>query len=229
MLAAVDAPAASLRAKAAGEAAIRVTGVPATILRPTYFMETLPRHVKGTRATMIGRQPHPLHLLAADDFAAMVSSALSSEGLVGEAVAARGPEGITLADALRRYCAARRADVTVVTRPLWLMSVLDRTVLRGQLEDTIKLMRRAPGQWGGRHAVIRPPAAPARHHPAAVVRCAAGLTPGRRPAGCASVSTVTPLVHQPSRAEDLTNAETPKSPTLVIDGSEWTRLVAGAH
>jgi hypothetical protein len=52
MLAAPDSRSASLlRAKWSAEHAIAASGVPYTIFRPTYFMETLPRHIRGRTAT----------------------------------------------------------------------------------------------------------------------------------------------------------------------------------
>jgi uncharacterized protein YbjT (DUF2867 family) len=76
-LAASDAAAPDLRAKFHAEQAIATSGVPYTIFRPTYFMETLPRQIRGRRAVVLGRQRRPFHFLAAADFARMVSRSLS--------------------------------------------------------------------------------------------------------------------------------------------------------
>ncbi len=140
MLAAPDAAAASLRAKAAAEKAARNAGLPVTVLRATYMMETLPRHVRGSRATVLGRQPHRFHLLAAADLAAMVSAALQSGEVAGRVLDVRGPEPYQLSEALRRYCQVLRPEATVTRRPLWLMRALDSTVLQRQLGDTLNLM-----------------------------------------------------------------------------------------
>ena len=48
---------------------------------------------------------------------------------------------MTIADALRVYCERLAPGARVVTRPLWFMAVLDRTMLRGQLRGTLELMR----------------------------------------------------------------------------------------
>lgn len=77
-LAASDAAASDLRAKFHAEQAIAASGVPYTIFRSTYFMETLPRQIRGRRAVVLGRQRRPFHLLAAADFARMVSRSLST-------------------------------------------------------------------------------------------------------------------------------------------------------
>jgi uncharacterized protein YbjT (DUF2867 family) len=89
MLAAPDSRSASLRAKSSAEHAIAASGVPYTIFRPTYFMETLPRHICGQRATVLGRQRHSFHMLAAENFAAMVSRALSTDRATDQSVPSR--------------------------------------------------------------------------------------------------------------------------------------------
>jgi uncharacterized protein YbjT (DUF2867 family) len=141
MLATPDAAAPTLRAKFHAEQAIAASAVPSTILRPTYFMETLPRQVRGTQAVVLGRQPHPFHMIAAADFARMVSRALATPESAGTRLDIHGPEAITIADALRIYCERLAPGTRVVTRPLWFMTVLDRTVLGGQLRGTLELMR----------------------------------------------------------------------------------------
>lgn len=45
------------RAKLAAEQAIQDSGVPYTFFRPTYFTNTLPRHVQGPALVALGRQP----------------------------------------------------------------------------------------------------------------------------------------------------------------------------
>ena len=57
------------QAKFHAEAAIRASGVPYTIFRATWIMESLPLFIRGKRAIVIGRQPHPLHWVAAADYA----------------------------------------------------------------------------------------------------------------------------------------------------------------
>jgi uncharacterized protein YbjT (DUF2867 family) len=86
-----------------------------TIFRPTYFMETLPRQVRGGRAVVLGRQPHPFHLIAATDFARMVSRALATPESAGKRLDVHGPQALTIADALRIYCQQLAPGTRVVT------------------------------------------------------------------------------------------------------------------
>lgn len=140
-LAAADAPAADLRAKFHAEQAIAASGAPYTIFRPTYFMESLPRHLQGRRALVLGRQPHALHMVAAADFARLVSRCLAVPEAAGQRLDVHGPQAIKIADALRTYCSHRSPGTRVVSMPLWFMSLADRTILQGRLHGTLPLMR----------------------------------------------------------------------------------------
>jgi hypothetical protein len=71
----------------------------------------------------------------------MVSRALARPESAGTRLDVHGPQALTIADALRIYCQQLAPGTRVVTRPLWFMTVLDRTVLRGQLRGTLELMR----------------------------------------------------------------------------------------
>jgi uncharacterized protein YbjT (DUF2867 family) len=95
-------------AKLGAERAIEASGVPFTIFKPTYFMETLPLHVQGPFGMVLGRQPHPLRMVAADDYARMVSAALRTPESSGLHLYVFGPEPLTISEALRIYCSHRR-------------------------------------------------------------------------------------------------------------------------
>jgi NADH dehydrogenase len=140
-LAASVAAAPDLRAKFHAEQAIAASGVPYTIFRPTYFMETLPRQIRGRRAVVLGRQRRPFHFLAAADFARMVSRSLSTPEAGGKHLDVHGPQAFTIPEALQIYCDRVATGTRVVTMPLWFMTILDRTVLHGELRGTLGLMR----------------------------------------------------------------------------------------
>ena len=140
-LAAPDAPAADLQAKFRAEQAIAASGVPYTIFRPTYLMDTLPRHVQGRRALVLGRPPHALHMVAAADLTRLVSRCLAVPEAAGQRLDVHGPEAITIADALHAYCRRVAPGTSVVSMPLWFMTLADRTILKRQLRGTLGLMR----------------------------------------------------------------------------------------
>ena len=127
-------------AKWRAEQAIEASGVPFTILKPTYFMETLAEHVQGKVAVVLGRQPHRWRMVAAEDFARMVSSAQGSEMAGSGRHPVFGPEPLTIPEALKRYCDAIEGGKRVVTAPLPVMKALNATVMRGELNRELALM-----------------------------------------------------------------------------------------
>ena len=78
-------------AKLGAERAIEASGVPFAIFKPTYFMETLPLHVQGPFGVVLGRQPHPLRMVAADDYPAMVSEGLRTPESAGRRLLCSAP------------------------------------------------------------------------------------------------------------------------------------------
>lgn len=128
-------------AKTRAEAAIKASGVPYVIFRPSYFMETLPRHIQGKRAVVIGEQLHPLHMIAAEDFAKQVVIAFRTPEAVNQTFYVQGPEAHTIKDALHLYCQLVHPDKRVVQMPIALMSVINRLFMKGQLSRTLQLMR----------------------------------------------------------------------------------------
>ena len=71
-------------------------GVPYTIFRATFFMETLPRFVRRTRASLLGNQPHPWRWVAADDYARMVAAAYTTPAAANKLLTILGPEPWTM-------------------------------------------------------------------------------------------------------------------------------------
>lgn len=128
-------------AKLAAERAIERSGVPHTIFKPTYFMETLRLHVQGPFGMVLGRQPHPLHMVAADDYGAMVSRSLSVPESASQRLYVFGPEALTIGDALRVYCRIVEEGKRVLTAPLPVMRALNRTFMRGAMTRELDLMR----------------------------------------------------------------------------------------
>ena len=140
MLVAEDAEIPEHRAKFRAEEAIRESGVPHTIFKPTYFMETLPRHVRDKLAVVMGRQPHPFHMVAADDFARMVSRSFRTPEAADRSLFVHGPEAVTIPDALRLYCSLVEPGKRVVSVPLRFMAIADKLLMRGRLRGTLQLM-----------------------------------------------------------------------------------------
>ncbi len=107
------------------EQAIHEAGLPYTILCPTWVMESLPMFVNQGRASVLGKQPHPYHWVAAEDIARLVSTAYELGAAAPQRVIIHGPEAIRMDEALRRYCAVFHPDIKQVSSlPLWFVKLL---------------------------------------------------------------------------------------------------------
>ncbi len=131
----------SVRAKLQAEAAIRESGVSYSIFCATHFMESLPLYIRGKRASIIGKQPHRLHWLAADDYAKMVSKAFQLPEAVNKRFFIYGPEALTIQEALTKYCSIVCPDVKVSSVPIWLISLIGKVSFNPELKFIAELMR----------------------------------------------------------------------------------------
>lgn len=130
-----------VRAKLQAEAAIRESGVPYSIFCATHFMESLPLYIRGNRASVIGKQPHRLHWLAADDYAKMVSKAFQLSEAMNKRFYVYGPEALTMSEALKKYCSIVRPEAKVSSIPIWLMSLIGKASFNAELQFITELMR----------------------------------------------------------------------------------------
>ena len=128
------------RAKLAAEQAIQDSGVPYTFFRPTYFTNTLPRHVQGRVVVMLGRQRQVLHPVCAEDFAAQVARAFATPAAANRDFYIHGPQPLTLRQALGIYRQIVVPDRRLITVPLPVMSAIDRLFMGGN-------SRRACRSW----------------------------------------------------------------------------------
>jgi len=112
------------RAKLAAEDALRASGVPFSVFRCSMFMEMLIRFVRSDKALIMGRQPRPWRWIAAEDYAAMVARAYELPEAAGKTFHIRGPQALTVEQALRVYqkLCAPRAKLTHV--PFWVLQIM---------------------------------------------------------------------------------------------------------
>lgn len=121
------------RRKFLAEKAIRESGVPYSIFCPTWFMESLPKYVRGRKAFVFGKQPNLYHFVAARDYARMVSASYRLEDAANKRFFVHGPEGILFHDAVKRYCSVFHPEVKkITTMPYWLANVI--AAMRGSSE-----------------------------------------------------------------------------------------------
>jgi uncharacterized protein YbjT (DUF2867 family) len=104
-----------LDAKVKAETALIESGVPFTIMRPSWFFESLPVFVRGDRAGVIGKQPIPRGWLAAEDYARQVSRAFQTEEAANMCFYNLGPQKMTILKAVERFCARHYPNIKPTT------------------------------------------------------------------------------------------------------------------
>lgn len=114
-----------IKRKFLAEKAIYDSGVPYTVFCPTWFMEVLPKYIRGNRAVVFGKQPNPYHLVAAADYARMVAASYGLEAATNKRFIVHGPEGILFHEAVKRYCNVFHPEIKKVsTMPYWLATIM---------------------------------------------------------------------------------------------------------
>jgi uncharacterized protein YbjT (DUF2867 family) len=128
---------AGTRARFEAEAAIRASGVPYTIFKATYFMESLHRLVRGNRALLIGKQPFLWHWVAASDYARMVTNAFAMAGAANKSLFVYGPQALTMRDALLAFCRIAHPTTRLMSLPIWLAAMIARLGNRQELQAAL--------------------------------------------------------------------------------------------
>lgn len=114
---------AGVAAKLAAERAVATSGIPYAVFRASFLMDSLPRYVRGKRASVLGAQPYAWHWVAGSDLGAMVAKAHTGVDDTG-VFTVLGPEPLTLEQALRQYCAVGHPDAKVGVLPFWMASLM---------------------------------------------------------------------------------------------------------
>jgi uncharacterized protein YbjT (DUF2867 family) len=114
--AASDSPLELLRMKHAAETVLAASGVPATIVRATAFLELwidLLRRTAGrsNRPLVFGRGQNPINFVSVRDVAALLEHVVTEPGFRGQTLQIGGPDNLTL-DQLARMVAAERGEAT---------------------------------------------------------------------------------------------------------------------
>lgn len=114
-----------IKRKFLAEKSIIESGISYCIFCPTWFMESLPKFIKGNHAYLFGKQPNPYHFIAASDFAKMVSNSYKLENPVYKRFFIHGPEGILFEEALKRYCSVFHPEIKKISKmPFWLANII---------------------------------------------------------------------------------------------------------
>ena len=133
------------RSKLKGEAALKSSGVPYTIFRASWFMETLPLFVQGKSISLIGNQIHPLHWIAAEDYARMVSKSYQTDETLNKELYIFGPEALTMGEAMKIY--AEHTGVKVSPISTTMLSILGVLTFNAEWKGMAVLMKHYEN-WG---------------------------------------------------------------------------------
>jgi uncharacterized protein YbjT (DUF2867 family) len=133
------------RSKVKGEAALKSSGVPYTIFRASWFMETLPLFIQGKNISLIGNQIHPLHWIAAEDYACMVSKSYQTDETLNKELYIFGPEAYTMGEAMKIY--AEHTGVKVAPMSTRMLAVLGALTFNAEWKGMAVLMKHYEN-WG---------------------------------------------------------------------------------
>ena len=133
------------RSKVKGETALKSSGVPYTIFRCSWFMETLPLFVQGKSISLIGNQIHPLHWIAVDDYARMVAKSYQSDATLNKELYIFGPEAYTMGEAMKIY--AEHTGVKVSAMSTRMLAVLGMLTFSTEWKGMATLMKHYEN-WG---------------------------------------------------------------------------------
>ncbi len=106
------------------ELAIKNSGLNYLIFCPSWFMETLPMFVRDGKVCLFAKSQQQIHWLAVEDYATMVVQAFGDARLNGSRILLRGPEPLTLEQALKRYMNSISQQEALTIMPVYLAWVM---------------------------------------------------------------------------------------------------------
>jgi len=136
-----------LDAKVKAEQALKASGVPYTVFRPSWFFQTLPMFVQKGRAAVIGNQPIPRAWLAASDYARQVSKAFQTEDAANKCFYNLGPQPITTMTAVKQFCAAVHPDIKPIRVSFFLARMLAVSPGMEQLKAAVPFFKYYDSRW----------------------------------------------------------------------------------
>jgi uncharacterized protein YbjT (DUF2867 family) len=135
------------RSKVKVEAALKSSGVPYTIFRTSWFMETLPIFIQGKSMSLIGNQIHPLHWIAVKDYARMVSKSYQTDETLNKEFYIFDPEAYTMGKAMKIYTSIAATDLKVSPISIKMPSALGTVSFNTEWKSTALLMTHYEN-WG---------------------------------------------------------------------------------
>ena len=104
-------------------------------------METLPLFIQGKSISLIGNQIHPLHWIAAEDYARMVSKSYQSDETLNKELYIFGPEAYTMGEAMKIYASIAAPDLKVSPVSTKMLAILGALTFNTKWKSMATLMR----------------------------------------------------------------------------------------
>ena len=138
------------KSKYNAEQVIINSGLEYSIFRATWFMESLPLFIRGSQATVMGKQPHKLHWLAAEDYAKMVAKSYLQKEASNKIFTVFGPEEYTMKEALQIFCEIINPEIKVSNVPIGVLSFIAVIAFSKQLKEALPVMKyfEKTGEYG---------------------------------------------------------------------------------
>lgn len=130
-----------VRSKREAESAIATSGIPFTIFRTSWLMESLHRFITNNKAHVLGKFRHPWYWIAGRDYGRMVAASYELDSAPNKPLTIFGPEPLTLPDALELYRLKVEPELEIKRIPLWKVKVLATISRRATLKRIIPFMK----------------------------------------------------------------------------------------
>jgi len=129
-----------IKAKIEIEKAVLDSGIKYTIFNCTHFMESLLKYIRKGQMSLIGKQPHPVHWIAASDYAKMVSKAFKIEESNDRIISVLGPESLTMKEAFQQYIQIVDPSLEYKEVPLGIIKIMALLTFNNTLRYVADLM-----------------------------------------------------------------------------------------
>ncbi|MFH1700336.1 MAG: NAD(P)H-binding protein [Candidatus Zixiibacteriota bacterium] len=128
------------KVKYEAEKVMVASGLNYTILKPTWFCESLPLFLKDSKAVCIGGGKTLFHFLAVADYARIVAECFKTDKADNKILTIFGPEAMPISEALRRFLAICYPDITIDKLPIWLAKFSMLFMSNKTLQSAVNLM-----------------------------------------------------------------------------------------
>jgi len=129
-----------IRAKYEAEMALMESGLTYTILKPTWFFESLPLFIKDNRAVFVGSGKQSFYFLSAIDFAGIASKCFRTDKAENKVFTIFGPEPMPIPEAMRRFLSIVHPDITLDILPIWLARLSSLLTFNKSLKSAVAMM-----------------------------------------------------------------------------------------